>query len=407
VSKPFFCFKKKRNASSVYCRCVPPPFPLPSSLSPSPYPRCVSPTNFGRAGRTRLTRAKKMFSWPPLPSPPLPSLLPPLPSPPLPSLSRPFLPSPAPAHTVAKGPASAPWLWAAEGRRRAGRLWRPDPCVSVPNPCVSVGRAAQARPLFSLPHSPHSRAPPSMRLGLRLSSRAASSVRTTLAPPARNVRPRVVGPPAAAMASAAAAATADPLGPTGPSGKTIATHSGSFHCDEALGCYLLRCTDAFAGARIVRSRDPDVLKGADVVIDVGAVYDPGEEFFFFFRFRVDGGRVENSFGTPAGTARMTRRPMPAGVEDGLPALKGGCVGIGGVAGRFSLSPLRRRRRRRRRSTHPHSRSLHPSLPIHQPPTGTTTTSASSRTPLATASPPACPLPAWSTSISAGKSWKNC
>lgn len=55
----------------------------------------------------------------------------------------------------------------------------------------------------------------------------------------------------------------------------IGTHSGSFHCDEALGCYLLRKTPAYSNAEIVRSRNPDVLRDLDVVIDVGGVYDPG------------------------------------------------------------------------------------------------------------------------------------
>ena len=54
----------------------------------------------------------------------------------------------------------------------------------------------------------------------------------------------------------------------------IGTHSGSFHCDEALGCFLLQRTAKFGGAEVVRSRDPEVLKDLDVVIDVGGVYDP-------------------------------------------------------------------------------------------------------------------------------------
>ena len=62
-------------------------------------------------------------------------------------------------------------------------------------------------------------------------------------------------------------------------GKRIGTHSGSFHCDEALGCWLLRRTQEFAGAEIVRSRDPEVLKDLDVVIDVGGVYDAGSNRF--------------------------------------------------------------------------------------------------------------------------------
>ena len=61
--------------------------------------------------------------------------------------------------------------------------------------------------------------------------------------------------------------------------KRIGTHSGSFHCDEALGCWLLRRTQEFAGAEIVRSRDPEVLKDLDVVIDVGGVYDAGSNRF--------------------------------------------------------------------------------------------------------------------------------
>lgn len=59
-------------------------------------------------------------------------------------------------------------------------------------------------------------------------------------------------------------------------GKRIGTHSGTFHCDEALGCFLLQQTDKFAGAEIVRTRDPDILAQLDVVIDVGGVYDPSE-----------------------------------------------------------------------------------------------------------------------------------
>jgi uncharacterized UPF0160 family protein len=54
----------------------------------------------------------------------------------------------------------------------------------------------------------------------------------------------------------------------------IGTHSGTFHCDEALGCFLLRQTQQFKEAEIVRSRDPEVLKDLDVIIDVGGVYDP-------------------------------------------------------------------------------------------------------------------------------------
>lgn len=40
----------------------------------------------------------------------------------------------------------------------------------------------------------------------------------------------------------------------------IGTHSGTFHCDEALGCFMLLQTSKFKDAEIVRSRDPEVLK---------------------------------------------------------------------------------------------------------------------------------------------------
>ena len=59
----------------------------------------------------------------------------------------------------------------------------------------------------------------------------------------------------------------------------IGTHDGSFHCDEALGCFLLQNTKAYADAEIVRSRDPETLAGCDVVIDVGATYEPSKNRF--------------------------------------------------------------------------------------------------------------------------------
>jgi uncharacterized UPF0160 family protein len=54
-----------------------------------------------------------------------------------------------------------------------------------------------------------------------------------------------------------------------PSKKTIGTHSGSFHCDEALACYLLKLTDTYKDADIIRSRDPKVLDTLDIIVDVG------------------------------------------------------------------------------------------------------------------------------------------
>lgn len=38
--------------------------------------------------------------------------------------------------------------------------------------------------------------------------------------------------------------------------KSVGTHDGSFHCDEALGCFMIRRTERFYDADIVRTRDP-------------------------------------------------------------------------------------------------------------------------------------------------------
>lgn len=56
-------------------------------------------------------------------------------------------------------------------------------------------------------------------------------------------------------------------------GPVIATHSGNFHCDEALACGLLRHLPAYASASVVRTRDTPTIERATIVVDVGAVYD--------------------------------------------------------------------------------------------------------------------------------------
>ena len=51
----------------------------------------------------------------------------------------------------------------------------------------------------------------------------------------------------------------------------IATHNGKFHADDVFGVALL--TQLFPGSEIVRTRDPEVLAQADIVLDVGGTYD--------------------------------------------------------------------------------------------------------------------------------------
>lgn len=62
------------------------------------------------------------------------------------------------------------------------------------------------------------------------------------------------------------------LDPT-PSLKVIGTHSGTFQADEAMGVWMLRQIIDYRNSKVIRSRDPEVLKDLDIVLDVGGVYD--------------------------------------------------------------------------------------------------------------------------------------
>ena len=55
--------------------------------------------------------------------------------------------------------------------------------------------------------------------------------------------------------------------------KLIATHSGTFQADEALGVWLLRQTSTYFQSPVLRSRDKEEFGKADIVIDVGGTYD--------------------------------------------------------------------------------------------------------------------------------------
>ncbi|KAK3101510.1 hypothetical protein FSP39_004104 [Pinctada imbricata] len=59
----------------------------------------------------------------------------------------------------------------------------------------------------------------------------------------------------------------------------IATHNGSFHCDEVLACYLLRRLPEYKDAEIVRTRNPELIDSADIVVDVGGVFDASKKRF--------------------------------------------------------------------------------------------------------------------------------
>src|SRR5215210_2459062 len=52
----------------------------------------------------------------------------------------------------------------------------------------------------------------------------------------------------------------------------VVTHDGPFHADDVFAYAVLRA--AFSKVQLVRSRDPDIIASADLVFDVGGVYDP-------------------------------------------------------------------------------------------------------------------------------------
>lgn len=57
------------------------------------------------------------------------------------------------------------------------------------------------------------------------------------------------------VTNAVAAVMPEPIAKRIKSTKVIGTHSGSFHADEALGVALLRMTDEYRDADLVRTRD--------------------------------------------------------------------------------------------------------------------------------------------------------
>ncbi|CAO1622714.1 unnamed protein product [Parajaminaea phylloscopi] len=53
----------------------------------------------------------------------------------------------------------------------------------------------------------------------------------------------------------------------------LVTHNGTFHADEALAVHLLRKLPRFAQLPLTRTRDPETINAATIVVDVGAEYD--------------------------------------------------------------------------------------------------------------------------------------
>ena len=56
--------------------------------------------------------------------------------------------------------------------------------------------------------------------------------------------------------------------------KIIGTHSGTFHSDEVLSTFLLKYYPDTIKSVVIRTRNNEILKQCDVVVDVGSIIDP-------------------------------------------------------------------------------------------------------------------------------------
>ena len=56
--------------------------------------------------------------------------------------------------------------------------------------------------------------------------------------------------------------------------KIIGTHSGTFHSDEVLSTFLLKYYPESRNSVVIRTRNNEILKQCDIVVDVGSIIDP-------------------------------------------------------------------------------------------------------------------------------------
>jgi uncharacterized UPF0160 family protein len=84
--------------------------------------------------------------------------------------------------------------------------------------------------------------------------------------------------------------------------KKLITHDGSFHADDVFACATLclmleKKNEKF---KIIRTRDPEVIKTGDYVFDVGGIYDPETNRFDHhqkdFKEKRENGIIYSSFG---------------------------------------------------------------------------------------------------------------
>lgn len=75
--------------------------------------------------------------------------------------------------------------------------------------------------------------------------------------------------------------------------KTIATHNGNFHADDVFATAALKII--FPAVNLIRTRDLEEISKADIVIDVGGIYDPETDRFDHHQ---KGGAGERDNGIP-------------------------------------------------------------------------------------------------------------
>lgn len=83
----------------------------------------------------------------------------------------------------------------------------------------------------------------------------------------------------------------------------LVTHSGNFHADDVFACAALMLLVEKQGkrCRVIRTRDEQVIANADVVFDVGGVYDPSHQRFDHHQA---GGAGTRSNGVPYAAAGL-------------------------------------------------------------------------------------------------------
>ena len=57
----------------------------------------------------------------------------------------------------------------------------------------------------------------------------------------------------------------------------VVTHNGGFHADDVFGVATLQLHFGTENVQVVRTRDEDIIVAADIVLDVGGVYDPANQ----------------------------------------------------------------------------------------------------------------------------------